>query len=226
MLKNEPAHSLSDWPGGGIQELAAEAARVLDAMGRHDDTLASAKDLGKRIRVIRDYARRGILSDAPRRGKELFYDAAHLRELVAARLLAADGLSLSAIAAQWQSDPDVILMTLGMLPADNKALATWQSMQVRDKGPALRSAPAEASRTYFMRSAGATRGRGVRLRELLTRLGSPARFPKLSDTVRIDVTDWCTVLIDKHKLQDLSGSESDDLAGAISASLLKARAGK
>ena len=136
-------------------------------------------------------------------------------------------MSLAAIATQFRNDPDVVEITLGSLPGENPALAAWESMRRRDttfrESTPLPSPPAH---TYFMRSAGATSGRGVKLREFLLRLGVKGGYPKVSSTVRIDVTSWCTVLIDERKLRKLSRSETNDLVGAISASLLKARASK
>ena len=221
-------NTLEGWPGGGISELADAVGHILDAMGRSDDTLGSGNDLGKRIRVIRDYARRGILSDAERRGKELHYDRRHLGQLVAARLRAAEGVTLSAIASQFRHDPDVVAMTLGTPADQTSALDTWQSMRDRDRSRHTKDeqGATPTTHTYFMRSAGKTRGRRVKLRALLDRLGVHRRYPESRASTRIDVTEWCTVIVDTDKLRALARSDIDDLGRVITESLLNARSGK
>ena len=87
-MSNETAtHLLAHRSGGTISDLAETAGGILDQLGKPEDTLASANDIGKRIRLIRDYAQRGILSDdAERRGKELFYAVRHLNQLVGSKM--------------------------------------------------------------------------------------------------------------------------------------------
>ena len=217
---------LTNWPGGGLTDLAETAAMVLDGLDKQDDTLASANDLSKRIRVIRDYAQRGILSAAKRQGKELFYKKHHLSQLVAARLLADEGVTLAAIASQFQQDPDVVMMTLGMTPPqDNIALAKWNAMERRDR-PRGTLRPVLESTATFLRSTSESRGRRMELRQSLDRLGVQKDYPKINETTRVDITQWCTVLLDSAKLRKLSRSELEDLGRALTASLMKTRSTK
>ena len=64
---------------GNIEELTERAREIL-LRQIHD---AKAADLS--VRLVRDYAQRGILSRAERAGKEVRYGFRHLLELVAAR---------------------------------------------------------------------------------------------------------------------------------------------
>ena len=66
-----------DWQGS-IDELVEMANVALQRLGR-------GRNADLNIRLVRDYAQRGILSPAERRGKEAVYRFQHLNEIIAAR---------------------------------------------------------------------------------------------------------------------------------------------
>lgn len=221
MARKKPLEIMKKWPGGGIHDLAEVSATVLDQMDHDADTLASANALGKRVRVIRDYAQRGIVGPAERRGKELFYERHHLKQIVAARLLANDGVSLGAIASQFQKEPEVVDATLGVAQNPTLAQQTWEAM--RDADERTQRSATHDTRTAFVRSASKTWGMRVKTRSLLDRLGVRDKYPAVTRRTRIDVAEWCSVSVDEDKLRELKRKDIEDLAGVILASLLQAR---
>ena len=85
-----------DWQGT-IDDLVDTANIALQRLGR-------GRNADLNIRLVRDYAQRGILSPAERRGKEAVYRFQHLNEIIAARVLLNDGWPLAKIAEQFQTD--------------------------------------------------------------------------------------------------------------------------
>src|SRR5215510_14524143 len=97
--------ALEGWTGD-VTDLARLAGEILAARGLAD---ASAEP---NVRVIRDYAQRGIVSRAERQGKEAIYGYRQLLELVAARVLVADGWPLAKIAEHFAHIADSELRNL------------------------------------------------------------------------------------------------------------------
>ena len=91
---------------GDVGELARLAGEILAARGLVD---ASTEP---NVRVIRDYAQRGIVSRAERQGKEAIYGYRQLLEFVAARVLVADGWPLAKIAEHLAHIADTELRNL------------------------------------------------------------------------------------------------------------------
>ena len=124
-----------DWEGT-IEDLAALAAKVLPLLGRRDIPPPN-------VRLIRDYAQRGILSPIDRRGKEGYYGFQHLKELVAARVLVNEGVPLAKIAEQFERDRDIVIITLGLpdAPVPHSAALAGAARHgaARCAGPAQRA---------------------------------------------------------------------------------------
>src|SRR5262245_13515833 len=111
------------WTGdvGGLARLAGE---ILAARGLVE---GSAEP---NVRLIRDYAQRGIVSRAERQGKEAIYGCRQLLEFVAARVLVADGWPLAKIAEHFAHIADTELQDL--ISGDqtrNRALAVAQRLR-------------------------------------------------------------------------------------------------
>jgi DNA-binding transcriptional MerR regulator len=213
-----------DWEGT-IDDLAATAAKILKMLGR-------GHIMAPNIRLIRDYAQRGILSQGDRRGKEVYYAFQHLKELVAARILVSEGVPLAKIAEQFMRDRDIVIVTLGIpgqadsLPA-TAARERWESLASGFSGP-LREAKetgGEAS-ALFMQRALEDAGQKVELHHRLQRLGAGTGEPQVDRMVRVKLTDWCWLFIDAEKLRDLSLEDADDIGRAISATLTDPRVKK
>ena len=109
---------------GDVSELARLAGEILAARGLAD---ASTEPT---VRVIRDYAQRGIVSRAERQGKEAIYGYRQLLEFVAARVLVADGWPLAKIAEHFAHIADTELRNLiSGDQARNRALAVAQRLR-------------------------------------------------------------------------------------------------
>lgn len=229
MAKKNFLKFIAKWPGGGIGDLANAASRVLQDMGQPDDTLGPENELRKRIRVIRSYMERGILSPSTKDGKESVYRAQHLSELVAARVLARQGVSLQGIGQAFRRDPDLAQRTLGMPAPADSAQAVWEELAQRDGVPpnlAARRVRAdsmtESLRTYF-RSKGHASGHRNKTRIVLEELGVDTQFPRTRRKTRIEVAPWCAVDIDTEKLAELAPGDLDKVAFAIAEALKRAR---
>jgi len=210
-----------DWEGT-IDDLAATAAEILKMLGR-------GHIMAPNIRLIRDYAQRGILSQGDRRGKEVYYGFQHLKELVAARILVSEGVPLAKIAEQFVRDRDIVIVTLGIpgqadsLPT-TKARELWESLGPGSSGSSLagKETGGEAS-ALFMQRALEDSGQKMELHHRLQRLGADTGEPKVDRMVRVKITDWCWLLIDAEKLRELSLEDAEDIGRAISATLTDSR---
>ena len=114
---------------GDASELARLAGEILSARGLGD--VSSEPN----VRLIRDYAQRGIVSRAERHGKEAIYGYRQLLEFVAARELVADGWPLAKIAEHFAHIADAELRNL--ISGDrgwNRALAV--ARRLRSETPA------------------------------------------------------------------------------------------
>lgn len=204
-----------DWEGT-IEDLAALAAKVLPLLGRRDIPPPN-------VRLIRDYAQRGILSPIDRRGKEGYYGFQHLKELVAARVLVNEGVPLAKIAEQFERDRDIVIITLGLPDAaapapPNAARARWQAL--RDTAPPAARVPLrEPASTAFMRRTLEGAGQRMDLQHTLRRLGASTTEPVAEQLTRLAITDWCWLLVDSERLRTLSLDDADDIGRAIAAAL-------
>src|SRR5262245_42993842 len=109
---------------GDVGELARLAGAILAARGVVD------RSTEPNVRLVRDYAQRGIVSRAERQGKEAIYCYRQLLEFVAARVLVADGWPLAKIAEHFAHIADTELRSL--ISADqarNRAIAVAQRLR-------------------------------------------------------------------------------------------------
>lgn len=218
MMPMDPYH---DWEGN-IDELADTAAEILRKLGRSDV-------MPPNVRLIRDYAQRGILSQGDRRGKEVYYGFQHLKELVAARILVSEGVPLAKIAEQFDRDRDIVIVTLGVSGvADSHPLSEakerWRSLGPGPPHYRNRTKPASApASAAFMQRAFEDAGQKMELHQRLRRLGAESRGPEVDQVARIKITDWCWLLVDAHRLRGLSLEEADDIGRIIAAALTDPR---
>jgi hypothetical protein len=207
----------SNWQGT-VDDLAVTATKILKVLGRGEITPPN-------IRLIRDYAQRGILSQGDRRGKEVYYGFQHLKELVAARILVSEGIPLVKIAEQFNRDRDIVIVTLGFSGREDglpttKARERWQSLSSGPEGSFIAANDPEGqASTFFMKRAFEDAGQRVDLQSRLQRLGAGTREPSVDRLVRVKVTDWCWLLIEAEKLKELSPEDADDIGRAIYAAL-------
>jgi DNA-binding transcriptional MerR regulator len=209
-----PIENLENWTGD-IFELEQTSQKVLESLGLGHLPAPN-------IRLIRDYAQRGILSPPERQGKLGLYRAQHLKELVAARILVNEGVPLTKIAEQFEADRDIVLVVLA-LPAGRSqqstpARARWESLGQAAASPTAADAPALAS-TAFVRRAVEGTGRRLELQQTLQRLGATPEAVTPQQLTQMRITDWCSLVIDSSRLRSLSPDEAEDLGRVVTALL-------
>jgi hypothetical protein len=207
---------------GDVGELARLAGDILAARGLVD---ASTEPT---VRVIRDYAQRGIVSRAERQGKEAIYGYRQLLEFVAARVLVADGWPLAKIAEHFAHIADTELRTLiSGDQARTRALAVAQRLRsethlapsgLHGKPSRYRSSTGTAD--DFRQRAARLSSVQVELREALRRLGLPEDGPAVEQLTLIAVAPWCQVLVETRRLQRVTIEEAEEIGRAVTASLL------
>lgn len=219
--------ALKAWEGTG-DELAETASRILRERGFAEDPVSP------NVRLIRDYASRGILTRPERRGKEAIYGYRHLLEFVAARVLVADGWPLAKIAEHFVHISDDELRAL--IPGQergNRALELARSFLRGGAGreavrPQLkaRAKPEEhttdkpTSGTLFRERAARVSSLQVDLRNAMDRLGLPPDAPPMEQVTLIAIAPWCQLLIQTERLKTLTASDAEEIGRAITASLL------
>jgi hypothetical protein len=211
---------LENW-SGDVNELARVAAAILAARGLGIDSTEP------NVRVIRDYAQRGIVSRGERQGKEAIYGQRQLLELVAARVLVADGWPLAKIAEHFAliGTSELRSLILGSQEAPpSKALALARRLreEARLGSAQSRSAglPPPSPSEEFGRRAAHLSSLQAELREALRQLGLPEDAPAVEQLTLIAVAPWCQLLIDSDRLGRLTIEEAEAIGRAVAATLL------
>jgi DNA-binding transcriptional MerR regulator len=204
---------------GNIDDLTERAREIL--LRQIPD--AKASDLS--VRLVRDYAQRGILSRAERAGKEVRYGFRHLLELVAARGLLMDGWPLAKIASYFGacSDADLERLVPDTAP-ENRALSTVQRFLAASdadvgSGNGFQEDSMAPSKDAFTNRAAVMAERRTALTENMARLGSDEEQLQPRSMTHLRITEWCDVLIESSRLEALSLEDADDLGRAIALSL-------
>jgi hypothetical protein len=207
---------------GDVSELARLAGEILAArglVGHYPEP---------NVRVIRDYAQRGIVSRAERQGKEAIYGYRQLLEFVAARALAADGWPLAKVAEHFAHIADAELRNLiSGDQARNRALAVAQRLRSEAQlapsgmhGKPSRDSSSPDPADDFRQRAARMSSVQVELREALRRLGLPEDGPAVEQLTLIAVAPWCQVLVESRRLSRLTIEEAEEIGRAVTASLL------
>lgn len=207
---------------GGVEDLALAADRVLATLGEGggDDGSGSLN-----VRLIRDYAQRGILSRPERIGKEALYRYQHLVQLVAARILLGDGWPLAKVSDYIASakQEDLIALASPQSPAKSaiKAIGDIRSRSKR--------APSEQMSVLATQMRGIS-DRQARLAELRAQLprymGNIDRAyqaPVTSEYQTVSLAEDLHVLIGEARLRALTLEEAEAIGKAVAASLIQLR---
>ena len=215
-----------NWEGDG-SALARFAGEILAARGLGDSSSEP------NVRLIRDYAQRGIVSRAERHGKEAIYSYRQLLEFVAARVLVADGWPLAKIAEHFAHIADAELRNL--ISGDrgsNRALAVARRLRsetpgrdpshsspIRSGKPSAYQLTAQSSEEFRKRAARFS-GIQAEMRDALRRLGLSEDGPSVEQVTLLAVAPWCQVLVESRRLSRLTIEEAEEIGRAITASLL------
>lgn len=224
--------TLSDWEGD-VEDLARLGGQWC-AMLRIDEH----PDLT--VRLVRDYAQRGILDRPRREGKTAIYGWEHLVRLLAARLLLRDGWPLQKIADEF------IILSLAeiraLLPGSPLSQAGMMSSSV-DRGrtdPALDALRAIKSRAVerpggaagqgaysarFSRSPQITERAALQQDLAASRqaLGEGAVAVPSRAYTRLEIASGVELHIETARLRSLGRAEAEAIARAVRASLLTPR---
>ncbi|MCS6986354.1 MAG: MerR family transcriptional regulator [Sphingomonadaceae bacterium] len=219
---------------GTLPEFAQLASRVADALGL--DRLRPARgrppaDEGISERVIRDYVSRGVLSPTlsnPETGRGGLYGFRHLLELLAARVLLADGWPLDLIAEHFRNlDDEELLQLIPGQPTGNPALELARRLRQGDPDP-------PRSRGRF--SIAFSRDPEPLTDPLMARARLRAELPALlvalggeddvrtRDVVCLEITPWLTVLVDRERHRQLSPAQAERIGRAVAAALVSSPA--
>jgi DNA-binding transcriptional MerR regulator len=216
---------------GGVDELALAADGVLSAIG------ASGDDDGQgsvNPRLIRDYTQRGILSRPERQGKEAVYSFKHLVELVAARVLLADGWPLAKVSVYVSSArlEDLLSLATPRNPA-RSAMRAIRDIRERSAGqgaarPGVREPSGVAGTSIQMRRD--ITGRQARLAELraelpvhLDRIGDALQHPLTDQYMSVSLASDLHILISDRRLNAMTLEEAEAIGKAVTASLIHLR---
>lgn len=216
-MEPETIDTLHDWEGDAeaLAEIAAQWSRRLGI----DD----APELT--VRLVRDYAQRGLIERPWRHGKFALYRWEHLVQLLAARRLLADGWPLQKIAEVFlvSSFAEIRALLPGAVPDgpaeffEDPALADLRRMRRRAGAPAGDPpAPRDGALLGRMRQ-GSLADRT--LRDALAMLGLPPRPVRSRMVTRIEIAPGIELAIDTALLRRLGAREADAIARAVSACL-------
>jgi hypothetical protein len=203
---------------GDANDLARLAGEILMSRG-----LADASS-GPNVRLLRDYAQRGIVSRAERHGKEAIYRCRQLLEFVAARVLVADGWPLAKITEHFAHIADA---ELNNLISGDKESSRAQAVAKRLRNETQLAFGARRNGPEVVQSSDDFRARAARLsgiqaelRDALRRLGLPEDGPAVRQLTLLAVAPWCQILVESRQLSRLTIEEAEEIGRAVTASLL------
>lgn len=224
--------AISDWEGD-TEELARLGGQWCAMLGIEDDA-----DLS--VRLIRDYAQRGILERPRRDGKVAIYGWEHLVRLLAARVLLRDGWPLQKIADEFSilSQDEVRALLPGPQPAtgglfmaeshsewQDPALDALRQIRTRDVGrigSTSMSAPPPAAR----HRPNPILDRAMLRQDLASSmrvLGEDRHHVQSRPFTRIEIASGVELNIETDRLRKLGRAEAAAIGQAVAASLLDPR---
>ncbi|NMG42003.1 MerR family transcriptional regulator [Chelativorans sp. ZYF759] len=190
----------NDWLGS-LDDLCRTAHGVL----RHDYRTDAQDPVLPR--VVRDYQNRGIVSAPRRRGRSAVYDKRHLLELVAARVLLADGWRLGKIAQALGRMQDAELEVL---------------IEGKPKIPGgPRSGEMEIPRALgFEQKAAIQASERATIQNVRRSLDIAEEEPPPSMRTHFEIAPWAHLVIETQRLGYLSDDEAIQLGRLVTATLL------
>jgi len=224
--------TLSDWEGD-VEDLARLGGQWC-AMLHIDDH----PDLS--VRLLRDYAQRGILDRPRREGKTAIYGWEHLVRLLAARLLLRDGwplqkisdefaiLSLAEIRALLPGAPSsqAVMFRPAVDPGtSDPALDALRAIRSRNIERPDASSGRIANAPVFSRTPQITERAALQQGLAASRqtLGEGAPEVSARAFTRIEIARGVELHIETSRLRSLGRSDADAIARAVLASLLNPR---
>ncbi len=224
--------ALSDWEGD-----TEELARI---GGEWCAVLRIDPDADLSVRLVRDYAQRGILDKPRRDGKNAIYGWEHLIRLLAARMLLRDGWPLQKITDEFSILSSNEIRSLLPSPAQSSHLLKRAVNERRAHDPALVALDAIKSRgktvdpDRMQSKLGPTER--ARISPIADRTALPRDLAALrqvsavnagsiqsSTFTRLEIADGIELNISSARLRSIGRTEAYDIARAVIASLLSPR---
>jgi hypothetical protein len=214
---------------GNADELAQEATRLI----RRLPALSDLPETNERL--VRDYVRRGIVSKPHRVGREAMYQFRHLAELIAARVLVAEGWPLRMIAQTFKGATEDALLEIveGRKPTvkeleprhqddvsddDEAHAAGFMTMLPLDVPFSTTFASKGEPSQFVERATELSKvradARAARQRLHLSEAEAPAR-----NMVVFDIAPWAILGVESEKLERLSDEDCEDLSRAVRGAL-------
>lgn len=201
-----------DWEGG-----AEALARTVAAWARRlglDDTSELT------VRLIRDYAQRGILNRPRREGKIALYGWDHLVQLLAARRLLSKGWPLQKIAEFFlaSSMDEIRALLPGPAPRETAAMedpALSELRYIRRKASSKTQPPASVTANQAfdrMRHDSAAR---FSLRSASDTPGFETKAIKRHQMTRIEIAPGVELTIETSRLQQMGLREAEEITRAV-----------
>lgn len=190
----------NDWLGS-LDDLCRTANGVL----RHDHRTDAQDPVLPRI--VRDYQNRGIVSAPRRRGRSAVYEKRHLLELVAARVLLADGWRLGKIAQAFGRMQDVDLHVI--IGGESTIPDSAQSGE--------REIPAAVD---FAKKAATQASERATIQNVRKSLDLAEEEPPPSLRTHFEIAPWAHLVIETERLGWLSDEDAIRLGQLVTATLL------
>ena len=214
---------------GNAEQLAKEATRLMRRLPAVPDLPVLTE------RLVRDYVRRGIVSSPRHVGREAVYGFRHLIELIAARVLVAEGWSLRMIAQTFKGATEDALLEIveGRKPRAKESEPRHQDDVADDDEAhtagfmtmlpldvpfsatfANKGEPSQFVERATELSKVRANARAARQRLHLSEAEAPAR-----NMVVFDIAPWAILGVESEKLERLTDEECDDLSRAVRGAL-------
>lgn len=187
-------------------------------------------------RLVRDYVRRGIVSSPEHVGREAVYGFRQLLELIAARVLVADGWPLRMIAQTFKGAGEDALLEIveGRKPEANEAIRHDQDQLSHDDAvqvarfmtalpadmPLAKGFTSQKKPTAFLERAADVSKMRADARAARQRLQLNEAEASARSLVLFDIAPWAILGVETERLKSLTDEQCEDLTRAVRGALI------
>lgn len=187
-------------------------------------------------RLVRDYVRRGIVSGPEHVGREAVYGFRQLLELIAARVLVADGWPLRMIAQTFKGAGEDALLEIveGRKPEANEAIRHDQDQLSHDDAvqvtrfmtalpadmPLATGFTSQKKPTAFLERAADVSKMRADARAARQRLQLNEAEASARSLVLFDIAPWAILGVETERLKSLTDEQCEDLTRAVRGALI------
>lgn len=176
--------------------------------------LLDESDPAPNERLIRNYVQLDILERPVRQGKEAYFGIRQAVEFVVARRLLREGWPLAKI-AEFNRTHELDAL-LELLPeARPKTAAEQLALRYRAQTSTAGCSVAEKSPTPFLQHSANWARRTINSRDALKALGNSSGEPQRSTVLKLTLTPWCELLIDRERLSQVAPDDLESLVDTL-----------